>query len=90
MNDETVLPMHIEGLMQLTTEKNRALLRNLIALKATVGEKYLHKKDPALHAIAAELFDFLENPKVSLGVNDHNYDLLNEFFLKILHASTNN
>jgi predicted nucleotidyltransferase len=90
VKDISILPMDIEGLMQLTSETNRTLLRELITLKATVGEKYLHPKTEALHNLAEELLTFIEASKDNLGVNDNSYAQLDKFFLKTLHGNANN
>ncbi len=82
--------MDIEGLMQLASETNRAVLRELIVLKSTVGEKYLHPKTEILHNLAAELISLIEASKDGLGVNDNNYAQLDAFFLKTLYGSTDN
>ena len=49
IKDNSVLPMEIEGLMKYIDEDFKVELRKLIALKATVGEKYLHRKDDKLN-----------------------------------------
>ena len=90
VKDNTVLPMDIEGLMNLTTEANRSILRELIVLKATVSEKYLHPKNAKLHQLAVELFDFIEPSKDGLGINDNSYELMDKFFLKMLNENANN
>jgi predicted nucleotidyltransferase len=90
VKNKAVLPMDIEGLMQLTTEANRTTLRNLIALKATVGEKYLHQKEAVLQNIVLELFDYIDPLKDNLGVNDNNFSELDAFFLKILYEKADN
>jgi predicted nucleotidyltransferase len=87
VRDKSVLPMHIEGLMQYTTEENKQLLSELITLKATVGEKYLHKKDAAMHHLVEDLFTYIEPAKDSLGVNNTSMALLDEFFVKTLYAN---
>ena len=84
-----VLPMDIEGLMALTTEANRTILRSLIQLKSTFGEKYLHKKDALLQTLVIELWDIAEAGKDNLGTNGTNYSFLDAFFLKTLYANTN-
>lgn len=90
INDNSVLPMHIEGLMQYIDEDFKNRLRTLIALKATVGEKYLHKKDAVLNEWIKGLFEKIEKEKDKLTVNKANMNLLNEFFLKMLHEKANN
>ena len=82
--------MDIEGLMELTTEENRTTLRNLIALKATIGEKYLHQKDAILQNIVVELFDYIDPLKDNLGVNDNSFKVLDAFFLKTLYEKADN
>jgi predicted nucleotidyltransferase len=89
IKDNTVLPMHIEGLMKYVEDEYKERLRNLIKLKATVGEKYLHPKDSTLNAWIMELFEFLEAGKEKLDANNADIGLLNEFFLKMLYAKAN-
>jgi len=86
----SVPPMEIEGLMVLLSEDERFCLRELIKLKATVNEKYLHQKDRFMQDFVLELFAFIEPYKSKLGVNDNNYALLDQFFLKILNENINN
>jgi predicted nucleotidyltransferase len=86
IKDNTILPMHIEGLMKYVEDEYKERLRNLIKLKATVGEKYLHPKNEKLNAWIMELFEFIEASKESLTVNNADMGLLNEFFLKMLYA----
>ena len=78
--------MHIEGLMKYVEEEYKERLRELIALKATVGEKYLHKKDDKLNEWILSLFEFIEAGKENLLVNKADMGLLNKFFLKMLYA----
>lgn len=85
IKDSEVLPMHIEGLMKYIDDDLKNYLRELIFLKATVGEKYLHPKNDAMHSIVLSLFDFIESNKNGLGVNDKDYSLLNNFFIKALN-----
>ncbi len=86
IKDNTVLPMHIEGLMKYVEEEYKERLRDLIKLKATVGEKYLHPKDEKLNAWIVSLFEFIEAGKENLVVNKNDTELLNEFFLKMLYG----
>lgn len=90
VHDQSVLPMHIEGLMQHTDEKMKNRLRELIQLKAGVGEKYLHNKDIQMNGWIEGLFKRLEVSKQSLGVNKMDMLLLNEFFLKMVYAKIDN
>jgi uncharacterized protein len=89
IKDKNVLPMHIEGLMQYIDDDYKERLRNLIALKATVGEKYLHQKDEKLNEWILYLFEYIEAEKGNLLVNKADMGLLNEFFLKTLYAKAN-
>lgn len=83
--DKTVLPMHIEGLMKYIDEKMKTEIRTLIALKKTVGEKFLFQKDEKLNNWIKNLFTQIEPFKNNLGVNKTGMTLLNEFFLKKLY-----
>ena len=86
IQDKTVLPMHIEGLMQYAEQPVKAKLRALIELKAEVGEKYLHKNEPILNEWIFEKFSQMETAGQKLGVNSTGMTLLNDFFLKRLYA----
>jgi len=89
VKDSSVLPMHIEGLMELTTGQNTRILRDVIKLKATVGEKYLHKQEDDLRNLITDLFELIDPVKHTLGINDKDYTLLNTFFLQTLNADAN-
>ncbi len=86
INDNTVLPMHMEGLMLYTDGEMRARLCRLIELKGTVGEKYLHRKDVALNKWIAGMFEIIDASKNNLAFNRTGSEPLNEFFLKMLYA----
>jgi predicted nucleotidyltransferase len=88
IKDNSVLPMHIDGLMKYVEEEYKERLRYLIKLKSTVGEKYLHPKDEKLNAWILSLFEFIETGKENLLVNKMDSSLLNEFFLKMLYEKT--
>ncbi len=90
VKDQTVLPMHIEGLMKYISESHKQKLRTLIALKATVGEKYYHSKEEGMQNFITDLFQYVEGAKNGLPVNDQDYSLLNNFFLKTINGSDNN
>lgn len=89
MEDNSVLPMEIFGLMQYTTDEQKEKLNELITLKATVGEKYLHPKDAALNEWITTWFEKVETSKGKLKGNKTNMAQLNEFFLKMLYATDN-
>lgn len=80
--------MHIEGLMQYIDNRTGNKIRKLIALKATVGEKYSHQKDESMQLFIMNLFAFVQASKNDLGVNSQDYTLLNKFFLKTLNKRT--
>ncbi len=90
IKDNSVLPMHIEGLMQYVDDENRNRLQELIVIKASVGEKYLHKKDEKLDNWIKGLVDYVEENKQNLAVNKQDMSLLNDFFLNTLHGKANN
>ena len=90
VRDSSVLPMQIEGLMKYVNEETAALLRDLITLKATVGEKYLHSMTVEMRRLVEELFAFFDPSKNTLAVNDRDYTLLNNFFLKTLNENADN
>lgn len=88
--DKSVLPMHIEGLMKYGEPEINDQLRTLIELKASVGEKYLHKKNDRLSNWIIEKLGWLETNGQNLGVSKTDMSLLNEFFLKTLYAKADN
>jgi uncharacterized protein len=90
IKDKTVLPMHIEGLMQYAEEGHKNQLRDLIALKAGVGEKYLHRKDERLNAWILKLLEYAEANKESLGVCRNGVKQLDQFFLKMVYGEAHN
>ncbi len=85
VNDKSVLPMHIEGLMKYADENVCTKLRALTDLKKSVGEKYLHRKDRKLHDWTDNLFRVLEKSKNELGIKKTSMSLLNDFFLKKMY-----
>ncbi len=89
IKDKSVLPMHIEGLMVFLDDDIKYKLRELIALKATVGEKYLHPKDDDLNKWITGLWEVIEMSKENLGINRTDFSLLNNFFLKTINGNVN-
>jgi predicted nucleotidyltransferase len=85
IKDSDVLPMHMGGLMKYIDDESKEYLSRLILLKATVGEKYLYKKDEAMQSIILNLFDFVDANKNDLGVNNQDYTILNRFFIQTLN-----
>jgi hypothetical protein len=76
--------MDIGSLMALTSVSNQNILRELIKLKSTVGEKYLHKKNVNIINLVTELFDFVDTYKDKLKANDSRNESLDKFFLKMI------
>jgi uncharacterized protein len=85
VQQSNVVPMDMEGLMTLIEEKKRQELRELIALKARVDEKYMHFRERSLDSWIIELWNLLASAKDRLKRNSTDYSGLNEFFLKTLH-----
>lgn len=90
IQDKSVLPMHIEGLMTKIDSERRDELRALIHIKAGVGEKYLHPGDESLHQWITGMFELLEKTKENLGVSRKDNSALNNFFLKMVHTNADN
>lgn len=90
VKNKSVLPMDIEGLMTLISTERRDEVRDLIKLKASVDEKYLHKKDESLNEWIKGLFELFDSSKDNLGVSKADNSLLNEFFLKMVNANADN
>jgi len=89
MEDKNVLPMDIFGLMQYATVEQKKKLDELIALKATVGEKYMHPENETLNEWIMVWFEKAEAAKDKLQANNNDMAQLNEFFLKTLYATDN-
>ncbi len=87
INDTSVLPMDIEGLMKPIDSEWREQIRELIKLKATVGEKYLHAREKDIDRWIGQLFELFEQSKGRLSVNKNNTKQLNDFFLKIVNEN---
>lgn len=90
IQDKSVLPMHIEGLMTKIDSERRDELRVLIHIKAGVGEKYLQPGDESLHQWITGMFELLEKTKENLGVSRKDNSALNNFFLKMVHTNADN
>jgi hypothetical protein len=84
IKNSNVVPMDIGSLMALTSVSNQNILRELIKLKSTVGEKYLHKKNVNIINLVTELFDFVDTYKDKLKANDSRNESLDKFFLKMI------
>ena len=86
--DDNVLPMQIEGLMKYIDDDLKNNLKELIKLKATVGEKYLHKADTYLYGWIKTMFEKLSLAN-NIKINNESMDSLNEFFIKMFYAKAN-
>lgn len=86
---DALLPMHIEGLMTKIDVERRDEIRQLIQLKATVGEKYLHPANADLNAWIQQMFILLEQSKNSLTINSKDSNALNSFFLQTVNTYAN-
>jgi uncharacterized protein len=86
IQDKSVLPMDINGLMKYISVERKSQIEELIKLKSKVGEKYLHPRDEELNNWISDLFKILESSQSNLGVNKTDMSLLNKFFLKQLYA----
>jgi uncharacterized protein len=89
LEDNSVLPMDIFGLIKYVTDEQKQKLNELIALKATVGEKYLHAKDDKLNEWITAWLEKAEAGKGKLTANKNDMKGLNAFFLKMLYATDN-
>jgi uncharacterized protein len=87
LKDDNVLPMHIEGLMYYVDENKRQEIRELIQLKATLGEGYLHLATAEMTQYVVQLFKQAEEGQKALKTNEQNYLLLNEFFKKTVYGN---
>lgn len=84
VQDNNVPPMHVAGLLQYVDDNVKREINALIALKATVGEKYLHPTNAFLNQWILHTRALLEQKKQSLPVNKLDYSLLNHFFIQML------
>jgi uncharacterized protein len=85
IQDKSVLPMDINGLMKYISAERKGQIEEMIKLKSKVGEKYLHPKDEELNNWINGLFKMLDSSQSNLGVNKTDMAILNKFFLKQLY-----
>ena len=90
LEKESVLPMNIQALMGWMSEDWKNRINELIELKKTVGEKYLHLKDTELNERISALLELVEKSKDDLRVNKADMSYLNKFFLKMVNGSADN
>jgi uncharacterized protein len=80
LNNKDVAPMNIFRLLSNDLDFN-SRLENLIAYKATKGEKYLHNKDDYFDGFIRRSFEKIEASKNEISnVSTRNWTLLNTFF----------
>lgn len=89
LKNDNVVPMHIDGLIELIDDKRKQQLNELIELKLSVGEKFLYTKETNLHSWLIELWETVEASKQNLKGNSSNYTLLNDFFIKTINENVN-
>lgn len=89
VQDSTVLPMHIEGLMKYVDKENQQMIRGLIELKSGVEESYLHRKEDAMQRLILNLFEEIKNKGDNLKVNKNDHSYLNQFFISQLYGTDN-
>lgn len=87
LKNNSVVPMHMEGLLEVIDDFRKEEIKKLIAKKATVGEKYRHKREESLHKWLMELWVMIEASKDKLGSNKMNYALLDSFLIKVLYEN---
>jgi hypothetical protein len=90
LEKDTILPMNIQDLMSWMGEYWRSQVNELIELKKTVGEKYLHSYEKQLNNRVFELFEMIEKSKDNLKVNRTNISYLDKFFLDKLNEHDDN
>lgn len=89
-SNERVLPMNIQDLMKYSEEDWKTRINEMIELKKTVGEKYIHPRDDKFHQWISDSMSILEKSKDSLGVNTTDMSYLNKFFIKMLNERSDN
>jgi predicted nucleotidyltransferase len=82
--DSSVLPMQIESLMKYADVGIAERIKELIHLKAGVGEAYLHPKDSFIDDWIRSTFIYLEKSKETLKPGITNMNSLDTYFLKKL------
>lgn len=89
VRDDAVPPMHLEGLLKYATEEEKMMLRELVVLKATKTESYVHPLSAWMQGLITQEFARLETAKANLRASSQDCSLLNDFFLKTLHGNDN-
>jgi|SRR6218665_106071 len=89
INDESVSPMHIEGLMKYISDEDRGMIRELIQLKSGENESYMHDCTKDQRRLITDLLNATENKGGNLPVCREDFTKLNNFFIKQLDATDN-
>ncbi len=87
IENEIIAPMYISGLMSNLDNNLKSKIEGLIALKATVGEKYLHKKEEWINKWIIENFEKLEKNKESIKVSKNDFNSLDNYFKKVVYEN---
>lgn len=90
LEKDSVLPMNIQTLIEWMSEDWKSRINELIDLKKTVGERYLHPKDVELNERISALLELVEKSQDNLRVNKTDMSYLNRFFLKTVNGSVDN
>ncbi len=80
IENEIVAPMYISGLMNTIPAEVKNKINELIALKVTVEEKYLHKKENWIDDWITATFAFLETSKEKITIAKNDFNSLDIFF----------
>ena len=87
LEKDSVLPMNINALMDWMGDYWKNSINELINLKKTVGEKYLHPKDVELNERILAMLELVEKSKDNLKVKSVDMTGLNKFFLKMVNKN---
>lgn len=89
INDSSVPPMHMDGLMKYVNDQDCRMIRELIQLKAGMNESYIHESTKQQRRLIEDLFTAVENQGDALPVCREDFSKLNSFFIKQLDATDN-
>ncbi|WP_153795792.1 nucleotidyltransferase domain-containing protein [Foetidibacter luteolus] len=89
IQNSSVLPMNIFGLMDTIDDAARSKLEELIKLKAGVNEKYLHPKSLWMHNWVESMWFKLKSSGKKIGVSKTSFADLDAFFLKMINGNVN-
>lgn len=89
LKNDDVVPMHMDGLMELIEADRKQQLNELITLKLSVDEKFLYTVEKNLHAWLMKLWETIDASKQNLKGNSNSYTLLNDFFINTINENVN-